>query len=814
MSFLDRFRKPRVRSENPEVRRRAYETLQWAPSGENETFVRILLQERDPQLRAALAARIPAQADAWMSLLTSAYPDIVPVLAELAPNETGQQVLASLGDEPDPGMLQRLIEVFQRGGCRDTLLATLVQRHPAWIPDLIMHLPRGSERLHWAGQISEPASLETLAKLAKSADKRLYQWCRQQLRSIREQTEALEQARSVWGRHHDALEKLLAQSEAPLFREQFALLEHRFSELPPVPDSGLGEAVDRLRTQLRERVDAIIAAQRQRAEQQAACSVELAQALAQLQDTLALFEERETPLEPPEVAALDGLIKSQQYRWEAAAEQLEPDQQSRRQFEHLVKTLRQLPQQLQERATPSPAPAAGNLPQVQAERSRIEEMRAKLAPLFAQIQEQLQTGRSQAAVQGLQKVQQLLEACPTGELRDLRKRQRDMQRELSDLRDWARYAATPKYQSLIERMRSLTETVSEPRVRLSAIRALQTEWRDIGGQAPRELWEQFRTLSDAAYQTCEAWLQEEKALKALHLQARQTLLEDLEQFAASQDWDAADWKQVARLNREVRREWSRHTPVDRKEGAPLQKRFNAVLRVLEEQLAQAHERHESRYLSLIEQARALVDQEDLKAATDAARALQQEWKRTGPVSPRKNQALWSDFRSACDAIFARIEAQKVAEQASREEARTRKMEVDQTLRQELLQAAQWLLESAPGVDPATAPRFDAETPAGRLLACTCPERGAGTSMTELEILLDLPSPEHLTQERMALQMNRLSREGMQGRRRAVQEDLLTDLHGLLAHWSEPEQAEESEADRQRLMRIIESAADRLTGTSP
>jgi uncharacterized pyridoxal phosphate-containing UPF0001 family protein len=54
---------------------------------------------------------------------------------------------------------------------------------------------------------------------------------------------------------------------------------------------------------------------------------------------------------------------------------------------------------------------------------------------------------------------------------------------------------------------------------------------------------------------------------------------------------------------------------------------------------------------LCEQAEALSASTDWVKTADALKKLQAEWKAVGPVSRKKSQAIWTRFRTACDAFF-------------------------------------------------------------------------------------------------------------------------------------------------------------------
>jgi hypothetical protein len=53
-----------------------------------------------------------------------------------------------------------------------------------------------------------------------------------------------------------------------------------------------------------------------------------------------------------------------------------------------------------------------------------------------------------------------------------------------------------------------------------------------------------------------------------------------------------------------------------------------------------------------------VDLEDLHQAIDRTKGIQREWKEVGMTPMKVDRRLWKEFRGACDAVFARLDAQR------------------------------------------------------------------------------------------------------------------------------------------------------------
>ena len=163
-------------------------------------------------------------------------------------------------------------------------------------------------------------------------------------------------------------------------------------------------------------------------------------------------------------------------------------------------------------------------------------------------------------------------------------------KQLNELRDWQGYAATPRQEELCELMERLAEQNIPPQDKAKKIKAMQSEWKTLGGAADEQLWQRFKTASDKAYEPCKVYFNEQTALKSNNLKRRETLITQLETFISENDWEHADWKAADQINRKAREEWRSAFPVDHKQNRPLQQRFNQLLSQLDEHLAGEREK--------------------------------------------------------------------------------------------------------------------------------------------------------------------------------------------------------------------------------
>lgn len=229
-----------------------------------------------------------------------------------------------------------------------------------------------------------------------------------------------------------------------------------------------------------------------------------------------------------------------------------------------------------------------------------------------------------------------------------------LREELARLLDWKKFASSEKKKELIDKMQALTDNSTQPAQKAKLIRALQDEWKTLGHSDDNDgLWNQFSELARVAFEPCKLYFKERKDQQAGNLIARNNICEQLEAYAVTIKDAGVNLNELTRLENQAREDWKKYAPVAQNKINALQERFNAVLTELRQHRRLAMQSHNAAKTALIEQAKALAVSDDIGSAIQQAKGLQQQWKDLGPGSFKDDRKLWTDFRAACDALFAR-----------------------------------------------------------------------------------------------------------------------------------------------------------------
>jgi hypothetical protein len=264
----------------------------------------------------------------------------------------------------------------------------------------------------------------------------------------------------------------------------------------------------------------------------------------------------------------------------------------------------------------------------------------------------------------------------------IRKQLEETTEALEKLRDWQSFAVLPKKEALIKRMSNLVEQSVDPETRANAIREMQDEWKLLSRglqNRQQDLWETFHELAQKAYEPCKEFFSEQRNLREVNLDRRKEVVEQLNTYDGLVDWSNPDVKEIDQVLQVARNDWRRYSPVDRVANKPVQKQFDQIHQALFDKLRKEQDVYKQNKLAIIEQAKALLELEDLKEATEQAKKLQRDWKSAGNVARKDEQELWKAFRKVCDELFDRKEQQVTAFKAELETHKDKAVELIQSI---------------------------------------------------------------------------------------------------------------------------------------
>ncbi|SEG70346.1 DUF349 domain-containing protein [Marinobacterium lutimaris] len=684
--------KPKWRHPSPDVRARAVNRLDSDRPAHSDILRSLLLDDRSSEVRRAAIERVTDTALLIQALTAEQDAEI----RHLAANAIAAQLSSRSMNE----QLEWALKLPTDSTRVELVLADISSTLRSHIIDLVeeqqfliliaLKGPTAQTRREAALRVSGPEHLETLARDSRGSDKAVHRIARDAIQALREQEK--EQAQIAIRREEllASLDTLVNGQDQQLFQARFDVLIRDWSQLPEASQQQndhylvLKAQAEQVIAEQAARKAAAEAAEQARilhAEQAQALDTELAALCLRSADATALLPELNELLQRAEQYRNEGDVETQlAERVATAAKLLEAISQ-------LAELEPHIQQQLETPAdgngtdialagylsridwpTSCPQPALLNRAQQilnearQAKREQkeqISELCTRLEKTLDQLEQAIEQGEIRNALKQRERAEQQAQAVSTQLPDALEQRLKVLTAQLQEIKDWQGFAVNGKKEALCEQMEALIGSALEPQPLADRIRALQKEWKALDSNSAvhsQKLWQRFRTAAETAYAPCESHFASQKEKRLQNLTQREEICRQLETLFESVNWDEAEWPAIERICHTAKREWKQFSPVDRAPGKVLQQRFNQLIRELDNRLRTWHQQCANTKQSLVDSAAALTEWEDVSAAAAEAKALQQQWKQTGPAFRTEERALWQAFREHCDAIFARLKS--------------------------------------------------------------------------------------------------------------------------------------------------------------
>ncbi|MCP1365931.1 DUF349 domain-containing protein, partial [Halomonas sp. BBD48] len=190
-------------------------------------------------------------------------------------------------------------------------------------------------------------------------------------------------------------------------------------------------------------------------------------------------------------------------------------------------------------------------------------------------------------------------------------------------------------------------------------RQLVKDWKNLGdAAAERELSNRFRGASDRIHERLAPWRKARDEERQNNLQAREGLCDQLEALIDHPDPDA-DPDVLREIRDRSREQWRRFSPVPRDQAEQVGQRFGRIRHALQTLIDQRAQEIATAKRTLVDEARQLQSDTGTAAQrAEQAKGLQRRWRELGRAPKGEEQALWREFRSLCDTIFAARESER------------------------------------------------------------------------------------------------------------------------------------------------------------
>ncbi|WP_076418757.1 DUF349 domain-containing protein [Colwellia sp. UCD-KL20] len=227
--------------------------------------------------------------------------------------------------------------------------------------------------------------------------------------------------------------------------------------------------------------------------------------------------------------------------------------------------------------------------------------------------------------------------------------------KMAELSDWEHYIATPRKQELLEEIQSLVNTpLDNPNDQAAKVKEYRTKWNSLGhadDDIERQLNTEFNEYCEQAFAPCRLYYKEQEKIRELHLSARLAVLKEITTFVEACEQDPVDWKNVDVQLNKFQQQWQAAGEVERGKYKDIQAQYNELVQPIKKRLRAYHDDNAVLKKSLIENAVKASENDDIFAAINTVKDLQNQWKNVGYSGVKHENKLWKEFRAVNDALF-------------------------------------------------------------------------------------------------------------------------------------------------------------------
>lgn len=698
MALLEKFFKPKWQHKDAAVRKQALAGL-----SDEKILVQVANQDSDKEIRLLALSKIQSKQN-LAEFLVSEQSDIRKQaqqqhLAQLLPNLSIND-LASVASDND------LVSIATYTQDENIRLGAINKLSDEGIRlDIACNNPVAKVRLAAAQGIQQSDALAKLMQVAQGKDKALYRFCKEQLGASKAAEDAEKALQNKITTNINNAEQLAKSVYSPEFNGRLQLLKQNWAALTNQSSdqqSAFASAIATAEHTLGGHIAEEKAAQDKLA------------AIATAKETFINVISRLAELEFN--AEISAQLKALELDWQQAKQVSKPDSEQNKTFENslqtwlglantrsqlveqedvitdfikqsqqLEKTSLSKSQNLQKDITqllkqlpwkPAALQLTLSTPALLVELDQALQTVIKhnqnltaheadsskeLAKLLVELEGHIEDGHLKEANKCHQQALKALKKISQQEAKKYQRQYQSLTAQLTEIRDWQGYAATPKKEALCVSMEALVDSEINPEILADKIQALQEEWKSIGPIARQDdkiLWNRFRAAADKAYLPCKAYYADIASQRQQNLVNRQALIAQLVEYEANMDWDTADWGIVQKTLDAARETFRNFSPVDRHEHKNSQASLQEISDKIYAHIKAEYQRNIEAKEALIAQAKALQEVEELSQAIEQSKQLQGQWKTIGMTPNKADQKLWQAFRLACDAVFARRDQQR------------------------------------------------------------------------------------------------------------------------------------------------------------
>ncbi|WP_282131648.1 DUF349 domain-containing protein [Pseudoalteromonas aliena] len=264
----------------------------------------------------------------------------------------------------------------------------------------------------------------------------------------------------------------------------------------------------------------------------------------------------------------------------------------------------------------------------------------------------------------------------------------DLEAQLANAKDWQKYAAAPKREALLEEVSALvSEECTDPQQRAEQVKVLRKRWNELGRldtDEEKQQGVQFDEKIELLFAPCRSYFADQEVQREASKAQRESIISDMHALHLQPTAeDNFDWKQYESQYNRLNKAWRSVGKVDPKTYRTLNDSYKNEQQQVLALLNAFHKSNAALKNELVEKAQQLSQSDDLAAACQELKQMQQQWQTIGFAGLKAENALWQKFRQFNDETFTKrsseFEQQKLEQNESDKQAAAELTELEAAL---------------------------------------------------------------------------------------------------------------------------------------
>ncbi len=201
------------------------------------------------------------------------------------------------------------------------------------------------------------------------------------------------------------------------------------------------------------------------------------------------------------------------------------------------------------------------------------------------------------------------------------------------------------------------------------LQLLHRLWKEELGPVSREyrdqIWNEFSSVTREIHDKREQFFQQIREKEKQTLEVKKKIIAQIQALAEENITSHSGWQKQIKKVEEQKEAFFKagRVPMENRDEIweafrNATKEFNTKKNSFYKNLKAEQHNNLLRKQALIEKANQLKDSEDFVATTPIMKQIQEEWKNIGHVPKKNSDAIWNEFKAACNHYFDRLHAKR------------------------------------------------------------------------------------------------------------------------------------------------------------